>query len=1452
MRLFFLLFALFFTAAASAQTALPTKGCFPLTVNFTAPPGSSNWFWEFGDGSFSNQQNPSKTYSADGTFSAVLRNGNGGPVVGTVSIEVYPKPEVLITSTPESGCRPLPVQFADVSTFNPNIQITGRSWTFGDGGSASGSNPQHIYTASGTFDVSLELTTNFNSCNIVEVFNDEITVANRPQVSFTTNPNPPAKCDPPLTVAFTNTSPNTGGLTWAWNFGNGNTSAQFAPSSQTYSQNGNFPVTLTVTDAVGCSAEFTVPVTVGSPTADFTFPNDTICLNEPTQPQNNSSAGNYFWEFGPNAFPQVSALVNPFVVFTQPGLQSVKLTVTDPTGVCSGTVTKQIFVEQVDPNFTAVPTYSCSDKAVFNFNALSPTATSWLWTFSDGSTSNIKNPTYNWVNPDQTGYTSLGFFPDTVRLEVTSAAGCKAETFKIDTVWRPNARFMPDKQHGCAPLTVIFADSSRSREPIVEWTWLFDDGSPAVVNSTKANVTHTFTQPGEYNVRLIIRNNAGCVDTSYNILIEVGEKLKGQFAADKVEVCPGDTIQFTDLTNDPRIDAWHFATEDDRMWHCFDDPTPIWAYNSETGPMDVTLHLEYNGCFDTTTVQDYILVKGPIAKAEYKTTCADSRTFDFTDASSGATQITWQYGPGLTSNLPTFSHTYTSSDPDTVVLVAENPGTGCPISTDTIIVYPTQVKADFDLPFIICGQAPYQLDGSLSKDVNATCYKGYTWFFDWQRPIRTDQVSTEFVFTEPGFHRLWLEVEDINGCRDTIQDSVQVYMRNPNFIASDYDICLPTTVFFTDQSTADTTIVSWDWDFGDGSMGSGQAPSHTFSSPPLAGGSFLVTLTIRDKAGCPTSIPVEITLYEPESNIVTFPNPPNVCLGEKIIFSASDFTAGGSNLTWAWNFGDGGTSNGQTVEHTYAQAGSFTTTVNFTEVASGCQGSTTVNANVQAYPVAAFTTSPSLGDTICAPAQIQFTNSSQSGTPVSVLWTFPGGITSAGNTANFSFEQGTHTVKMTATTQFGCADDTEQTFTAVRPDGDFEVSKAEICVGDEVTFTVKDLKDVTSWSWDFGDGTTAPGGSPVTHEYGFKPPSGSILATLVLTLSTGNIQCPFLVQNPVNFSKVDANFSVPSSQCFGLPFAFTDLSVEGDQHIWNFGDGSPTSSVANPTHSYPAVGAYTVQHIAIDLPLGCRDTFEQAVLVTPLPNLQAFGDTICKGDTAVIGLLSPVLNGTYVWAPTAPVLNPKNAPSVRVVVNQTTSFAVTVTDGMGCVGQDTAVVFVPSGFNGARNLDTLVVEGSTVVLPVLNDPFFVYDWEPKDPTFGNNQWSVTVKDTSESFELNISDPLGCFDEDYTFLIRVVSEVVWAPTAFTPNGDMQNNTFKLIPKGEEGDLAVDYLRIYNRWGELVFEGTGTDKTAVWDGTVDGKAAASDVYVWVASVKYLTGKEATLKGNVTLLR
>ncbi len=182
-----------------------------------------------------------------GIVANVPSGGGGSPPVAAFNV------------SPSSGDAPLAVAFNNVSSGS----IATYAWDFGNGNTSTAKDPPNeTYSVPGSYSVSLS------------VSNGLVTSTATRTVTVTTPPGPIANFDlnpatgvAPLTVAFTNTSTPATGLTYAWVFGNGQTSTLMDPPNQLYPADGTYQVTLTVTDtsALSSSTSKTVTVTVAVP-----------------------------------------------------------------------------------------------------------------------------------------------------------------------------------------------------------------------------------------------------------------------------------------------------------------------------------------------------------------------------------------------------------------------------------------------------------------------------------------------------------------------------------------------------------------------------------------------------------------------------------------------------------------------------------------------------------------------------------------------------------------------------------------------------------------------------------------------------------------------------------------------------------------------------------------------------------------------------------------------------------------------------------------------------------------------------------------------------------------------------------------------------------------------------------------------------------------------------------
>ncbi|MDK2912904.1 MAG: hypothetical protein PWR29_1861, partial [Methanolobus sp.] len=332
--------AAYITAAyvpVASFTADVTSGDVPLTVNFTdtSQNDPTGWFWNFGDGTNSTEQNPTHVYTSVGTYTVTLNATNAGgsnTSMQTDYITTAEMPVANFTSDVTTGAVPLVVNFIDQSENSP----TSWFWDFGDGTNSTERNATHTYTSAGTFIVNLTAT-NVGGSNISTqtIIADVVPVA-----SFTANATSGAL---PLAVGFTDQSINA--TAWYWEFGDGVTSTVQNPV-HTYAAVGSYTVNLTainsvsgndsltrtayITVAIAPVANFTASATSG--TAPFTVSFTDNSTNTPTA---------WSWDFGDGA---ISSAQNPTHTYTSAGTYTVSLNASNAGGYNVSTLAGYITV----------------------------------------------------------------------------------------------------------------------------------------------------------------------------------------------------------------------------------------------------------------------------------------------------------------------------------------------------------------------------------------------------------------------------------------------------------------------------------------------------------------------------------------------------------------------------------------------------------------------------------------------------------------------------------------------------------------------------------------------------------------------------------------------------------------------------------------------------------------------------------------------------------------------------------------------------------------------------------------------------------------------------------------------------------------------------------------------------------------------------------------------------
>jgi gliding motility-associated-like protein len=263
----------------------------------------------------------------------------------------------------------------------------------------------------------------------------------------------------------------------------------------------------------------------------------------------------------------------------------------------------------------------------------------------------------------------------------------------------------------------------------------------------------------------------------------------------------------------------------------------------------------------------------------------------------------------------------------------------------------------------------------------------------------------------------------------------------------------------------------------------------------------------------------------------------------------------------------------------------------------------------------------------------------------------------------------------------------------------------------------------------------------------------------------------------------------------------------------------------------------------------CSATDFVTVTTVPYPGSNAGQDTtICYNTPAQLN--GSISGSSFIWSPTtyltnSGTLNPIATPP------RTTTFVLTVYDNLGCPkpGRDTVVVNVIPKLHPFAGHDTSVIVGQPLQFNASGGSSYLWS-----PSTGLNN-------------VNIPDPIGmyvseidsirykvlvmegnCFDSAFvTVRVYKTAPYIFVPSAFTPNGDGLNDVVRPIAVGIK---KINYFRIYNRWGQMVFS-TSTNGHG-WDGRIAGRIQSTNTFVWIVSAIDYQDKPYFMKGTVTLIK
>ncbi|HET6255632.1 MAG TPA: PKD domain-containing protein [Puia sp.] len=1450
-------------APVAQFTSNVTSGCAPLGIKFTdqSTNNPTSWEWSFGNGQTSSQQNPTVVYTQPGTYTITLivKNASGAAAVRDSNyITIYASPTVSFGLN-HLACAPADIQFQQYSQPGQGT-ITSYVWNFGDGTSGNGPTPQHLYTQTGYYSVTLTVT-NSGGCSNSATYTRTLRLVDGVQPNFTWNETGNT-CTAPFTLNFLNQTAGPGTMTYNWSLGAGAapaTSTATNPAGITYPSAGSYSVTLIATSNLGCADTLTQTVPLASNTPVITAPT-AGCLNSPVNFSNGTTPApiSSLWDFGDGS--PTSNQAAPTHTYTSAGTFTV--TLTNKYANCTTTATSNITIgAALVPTFTAAPTSACQAPLAVQFtDQTSPVPTQWTWDFGDGT------PTSNQQSPLHT-YTSTGNF--NVMLTATTAAGCSGTTTMSKEVNITAPTITLAGQGACVNTAFTPSYTVNSVDPVTSYTWSAPNATPST--ATGASPSFTYSATGFYTITLTIQTVSGCSATqTFTNAIQVGTPTPASFTATPNPACGANPVSFSSPSTP--ADEWY--------WN-FGDGAPLDSGQNVThqflkfGTETVTLSVSHAGC--VTQATNFVTVTPPIPNFGYVVNCANNNPLiannmvvsfldsSLTKASFGPISYDWSFGDGspdyITSTPPYLPPPHTYPGPNTY-LVTLHITNGCTSFASKQITL-ENINASFTVSQNpVCNQQTFVLQSTSTTMPTGTPNTGYIWAFGPGDSVHQSSTYPTHI-TGVGTYPTTLTVIDQNGCRYTsLPTNITVTAPTAKFTAPPGG-CVNSTITFTDNSTPSalaSNITGWIWNFGDntGNHNSGTAPfTYQFADT----GSYTVIEIVTDAAGCVGSDTVQaaVQITSPHALFIL----PDSFYCPNTIANFTDLSIG-YGLTWSWNFGDGtgpGYSTAQNPQHTFPAATGVTYPVTETVIDKfGCTTDTT--ENIQIYsPIAAFT----IADTtsICIPLQTMFTSTSQ--WYDSLYWEFGDGQTStlAPSTSHFYNSLDTFTATLVVQGPGGCLDSTSRKVFLTNPGTTvFTFTPKTACDSVVAQFNIVP-PPYTTFTLQFGD-NTADSSQNDTPIHTYRSPN-TFVPLLYLTDATGCIVTESDTLLTV-LGAVPFFTATPTAFCDSGTVSFTDYTITNNgvqSKTFTWGDntppgveGPPQTAPFNTTHYYGTPGTMLATLTVVTLS-NCTASYIDTIRVyqTPKPLISDSG-YLCAGLIQFLGKLAVPDADTIFWqwnfgnGQTSNVQNPL-VQAAAGTYNVTLKASVSI----GCADTTSATLTVNPNptIKGPRKISTPV--GVPVTIPFTYSPdVTTWAWQPAAnlscTDCANPSATLTF---AQTYSVLVTDSNNCTDTASILINTICDEGnYFFPNTFSPNGDGVNDYF--YPRGS-GLYNIQSLTIFNRWGQIVFQRKNfpaNSETMGWDGTFNGNPAPMDAYVYIAEVICNNAQVVAIHGNVTLVR
>lgn len=950
------------------------------------------------------------------------------------------------------------------------------------------------------------------------------------------------------------------------------------------------------------------------------------------------------------------------------------------------------------------------------------------------------------------------------------------------------------------------------------YSWYGPNGFTSTLqNPVLPNVT--YADSGDY---FVIKTYGGISDTeSTHFSIKLNPIVT---AGSNSPVCYGSTISLTAGPDSPG-ETYNWSGPG-TFTSAVQNPTITPAAMSDTGFYTVIATLD--GCKDTATVHvDVIRVSLPVDSSNSPLCNGDTLLLFATDTLSG---VTWSWsGPGgfsSTMQNPVFSP-ISSANSGIFTVTATSPTGGC-TATDTIMVTINTIP---NIPYVMPKTRICSGDTIILEIDPTTMTPGAV--YNWSGPngftsTLTAPVILNATTAASGLYSVYAAS---GNCVSTIgyNNFVVDPMPAAPIAWNNGPICSDSLLQL--NSTSPTPGITYHWSGPALFSSNAQNPS-IYNAQTNMSGNYTVTVTL---GLCKDSVVTNVLINQTPINPIVGSNAP-ICAGQLLLLTASFTPYTG---TFHWSGPNSFTSllqNPSILSVTTAATGIYTVY----EILNGCTSDTvSFSVNILSTPSVPVATNNS---TICQGDTLRLFATDDS--VVTYSWAGPGGFTSTEQNPEIINTPNTAAGVYTVTAYMGTCSSLVTTNVVITTTPPLTVtSNSPVCSGDTLKlFAVSSPGNTYTWTGPYIStpllGAT-PTRFPAIMEY-----AGVYNVTTQDAGGCSNTGSVTVVikQTP------DAPWVTWLTFC-QFDYAPPLQAVDAANVLWfpTSAGGVGTSTPPIPSTSTPGVYFYFLNQTVN----GCVSPIDSIqVIVNPKPTVSVSppDTSVCPRDSIVFRATVSDPLATVRWNPTNYLRYSTGLINISHPVADI-DYQVIASNLYNCT--DTAIANVtvfPAAMVSVNAGDsvTLYPGESYHIMPITNGSSFT--WFPpeglsnpfvSDPT--------ATPDINTLFIVNATTENGCKARDSIYFHVNADNLYGIPNAFTP-GNGSNNEFRIML---DGVAKLNYFRIYNRWGVLVFETKVISEG--WDGTYKGEPQPFGVYVYdIQAVSSLTGKIKNMHGNVTLLR